>query len=259
MTTHLRVFTGDCTTIFDGTRDRVQRGRVVTVVKPDRTVLVHDADGYQPVAWLTRPDEITIEEDDEGFSIVARTDSQTLRVVSNDHASSWTAPIGAAGTPVGTCPDCDGPMVRVRSEVSCLDCGDRYGLPSGASMLETSCAACGLPQMAVERGDRFELCIDYACESLASAVRDRFGGEWDCPDCTGSLDVKSPDGRIFLGCDRYPECETTFSIPAGVVVDECDCGLATFATAGGKRCLDGSCAASAPGTDGGRSLEAFMN
>jgi len=153
----IRLFAGDCTTEFVGTRKQTQRGTVLIVVKPDRTVLVHDADGYQPVAWLTRPDEITIESDDRGFSIVATAAEQTLRVVSNANPLQWEVPIGGAGTPVGTCPDCEGPFVRIRGDVQCLVCGDRYGLPAGASVLDTTCDDCRLPQMAVERGDRFEL------------------------------------------------------------------------------------------------------
>ncbi|WP_138006873.1 topoisomerase DNA-binding C4 zinc finger domain-containing protein [Halalkalirubrum salinum] len=252
MSETVRLFTGDCTTKFDGTRSQTQRGTVVIVVKPDRTVLVHDADGYQPVAWLTRPDELTIEEDDAGFSIVAQAGEQTLRVVSNAKGRAWSAPIGAAGTPIGTCPDCSGPLVRIRGDVRCLDCEDRYGLPSGAAILDDTCEACGLPKMAVERGERFELCVDYACEGLADAVRDRFEGEWDCPDCGSPLSVKSPDGRIFLGCSAYPDCETTFSIPSGTISGACACGLPVFDTPAGERCLDGTCDHGSHATDGGR-------
>lgn len=255
----MRVFAGECTTTFEGPNDRTQRGRVVTVLKPDRTVLVHDADGYQPVAWLTRPDSVTVEEDDDGFSILARADDQRLRVVSNRDHTTWEAPAGEAGIPVGDCPSCSGPLVRVRGEVTCLDCSDRYGLPAGATVLESACPDCGLPTMRVERGAVFELCVDYACEPLADAVRDRFDREWDCPDCASPLRVINSEGRLFLGCDRYPECETTLSIPSGVAVGECDCGLPTFSTASGERCIDGTCEHWDPATDGGYSLSAFLN
>lgn len=237
----MRVFAGECTTTFEGPDDRIQRGRVVTVLKPDRTVLVHDADGYQPVAWLTRPDSVTVEEGEHGFSIVARADDQRLQVVSNRNPAIWEAPVGEAGIPVGDCPACSGPLVRVRGEVTCLDCEERYGLPAGSSVLDSTCPDCGLPEMRVERGEVFELCIDYACDPLEDVVRDRFDGEWDCPDCGSPLRVVASEGRLFLGCDRYPDCETTLSIPSGVVVDECDCGLPTFSTPTGERCIDGTC------------------
>jgi DNA topoisomerase-1 len=58
----IRLVVGDCTTeLTGGTREQRQRGRVAVVVKPDDTVLIHDAAGYQPVAWLTRPDSLFVE------------------------------------------------------------------------------------------------------------------------------------------------------------------------------------------------------
>ncbi|ATW88908.1 DNA topoisomerase-1 [Halohasta litchfieldiae] len=243
MSEKTRILAGDCTVRFEGTRDRIQRGHVVILVKPDRTVLVHDADGYQPVAWLTRPDDVTIEHDGEGFSLRAHADSQELLVTSNSATGLQSVAVSEAGVPVGTCPDCEGPLVRTRGEIRCLDCEDRYGIPTGATVLDSSCADCGLPQMRVDRGDSFELCVDYGCESLSTAVHERFDEEWDCPDCGSSLKVRSPDGRIFLGCDGYPNCETSFSFPSGLVVDDCECGLPRFRTASGERCLDGGCEA----------------
>ena len=241
MSSQTRILAGDCTVRFEGTRDRIQRGHVVVLVKPDRTVLVHDADGYQPVAWLTRPDDVTIEHDGAAFSLRAHADSQELLVTSNNASGFESFEISEAGVPVGTCPDCAGPLVRVRGEIACLDCEETYGLPAGATVLDSECDECGLPQMRVDRGDAFELCVDYACESLSAAVRERFDEEWSCPDCGSPLRVRSPDGRIFLGCDDYPGCETSFSFPSGVVVDDCNCGLPRFRTASGERCIDGSC------------------
>lgn len=253
----VRVFAGDCTTTFEGPRERTQRGYVVVVVKPDKTVLVHDADGYQPVAWLTRPDSLTIETGtDGGFSLTARTADQTLRVVSHRPTGRVDFPVGEAGVPVGECPDCarsesrsGGPLVRTGGDVLCLECGARYGLPAGATVLDDTCEACGLPRMRVERGDVFDLCVDVGCESLADAVRERFDREWECPDCGRNLRVRRYDGRLFLGCDGYPDCETAFSLPAGVVVGTCDCGLPVFEMATGRRCLDGTCDRYHGGTD----------
>jgi hypothetical protein len=70
VTETLDVYAGYCTTRFTTARgrdsgepdQRLHRGRVVAVRKPDDTVLVHDADGYQPVAWLTRPNEVWVDE-----------------------------------------------------------------------------------------------------------------------------------------------------------------------------------------------------
>jgi len=76
---------------------------------------------------------------------------------------------------------------------------------------------------------------------MEAAVSDRFDRVWDCPDCGGDLTVQSAPGRVFLGCEHYPDCETTFSIPSGVVVDECDCGLPVFETAAGRSCPDDTC------------------
>jgi len=84
----IRVMAGDCTTVFEGPREREQRGDVLVVVKPDNTVLVHDVDGYQPVAWLTRADSVAIEDG----AVTARDGDELLRVVTHDGS------IGALGT-----------------------------------------------------------------------------------------------------------------------------------------------------------------
>jgi DNA topoisomerase-1 len=236
-----RLFAGDCTTTFEGTRDRTTRGRVVVVVKPDRTVLVHDADGYQPVAWLTRPDSLSVEEDASGFGLTARAGEQTLRVVSHAVAGRATYPVSEAGVPVGHHPETGEPLVRAGGSVVGLDSGVRYPLVAGARVLEETCDDCGLPLMRAERGAVFEVCVDRSCEPLDDAVRARFDGAWSCPDCGSPLRIVRRSGRLLAGCDDYPACETAFSLPAGVVVDTCGCGLPVFETATGRRCLDGTC------------------
>jgi DNA topoisomerase-1 len=235
-----RLFAGDCTTTFEGTRDRTTRGRVVVLVKPDRTVLVHDADGYQPVAWLTRPDSLSVEEDGSGFGLTARAGEQTLRVVSHDLAGRATYPVSAAGVPVGHHPETGEPLVRTAGHVVGLDSGVEYPLVASAEVLDEACDDCGLPLMRVERGAAFEVCVDRSCEPLDDAVRERFDGAWSCPDCDSPLRVLRRSGLV-AGCDAYPTCETAFSIPAGVVVDTCDCGLPVFETPTGRRCLDSTC------------------
>ncbi|WP_224448371.1 endonuclease NucS domain-containing protein [Haloprofundus salilacus] len=179
MSEEMRLFAGDCTPTFEGAREQTQRGHVVVLVKPDGTVLVHDADGYQPVAWLTRADAVTVEADESGFAVTARTDDQTLRIVSNTATGRASYPTTSAGIPVGGCPDCGGALIQTGGDVRCLDCEATYSLPAGAAVL--------------------------------------------------------------AGCDDYPACDMAFTIPAGVVVDDCDCGLPVFETARGRRCLDGTC------------------
>ncbi|WP_255193084.1 topoisomerase DNA-binding C4 zinc finger domain-containing protein [Natronobeatus ordinarius] len=233
----IRVLAGDCTVITDGTDREEYRGRVTTVVKPDNTVLVHDVDGYQPVAWLTRADTVSSDPAD-GFSLVAKKGEQCLRIAAHDEDAFAHYPASAAGTPVGECPDCGGALVR-SADVHCVDCGNRYAIPADATILDTRCS-CGLPRMRVERGLAFDVCIDRDCESLDDAVREAFDREWTCPTCGGDLLILRRGGLI-AGCEHYPDCETGFVIPSGVVDGECGCGLPTFETASGRRCLDATC------------------
>ncbi|MFB6128587.1 MAG: DUF91 domain-containing protein [Halorhabdus sp.] len=235
----IHVVAGECTTTFDGSRVREheQRGQVLVVVKPDNTVLVHDAEGYQPVAWITRAETVTI----DGTHLAATDGDQRLTVEIHDETASGRYPASAAGSPVGECPDCGAALVRVTDAVACTGCDGRYGLPGDAEVLD-ECCECGLPKMRVERGRAFEVCIDRECESMDAAVADVFDREWDCPNCDGDLRVLRRGG-LLAGCENYPECDTGFAFPAGVVVGECPCGLPLFETAGGKRCLDATCEA----------------
>jgi DNA topoisomerase-1 len=236
----IRIFAGECTATFTGRREYSNRGHVVVVLKPDDTVLVHDADGYQPAAWLTRPTDLTVVTDDDGFRITAREGDQRLRVVSHRVAGTGQFPATTAGVPVGDCPDCDGALVRADGAVACLDCERDHSLPPGATVTDDTCEDCGLPRLRVERGRVFDVCLDYACDSLDDHVRAAFDREWDCPDCGGDLRIKRTR-TLLAGCDEYPACDTAFSIPAGVIVGECGCGLPAFETASGRRCLDGTC------------------
>ncbi|GAB3313883.1 MULTISPECIES: topoisomerase DNA-binding C4 zinc finger domain-containing protein [Haloplanus] len=237
MTDAIRAFAGDCTVETD---DRIHRGRVLVLVKPDRTVLVHDADGYQPVAWLTRADAVTVESDGPGFGLTAHLDDRTLRVTA-DRIRRSVYPVTEAGVPVGTSPDSGGPLVRTGGAVVDVVDDTRYPLVAGASVVDGTCPDCGLPRMRVDRGATFEVCIDRDCEPLDDAVRERFDRAWTCPDCGDDLRIIRRRGRLLAGCDAYPDCETAFTVPAGVVVDDCPCGLPVFETATGRRCLDGTC------------------
>jgi DNA topoisomerase-1 len=237
----IRVFAGDCTVRFEGARDRVQRGRVVVVAKPDRTVLVHDSSGYQPVAWLTRADSLTVESGPGSFGVVARAGEQVLAIESHDVTGRVEYPTSEAGVPVGTHPETGEPLVRTRGSVVGLDSGVEFSLPAGSTVRESTCDDCGLPLMRVERGASFEVCIDRQCDPLDDHVNARFDREWSCPDCGSSLRIIRRGGRLLAGCDAYPECETAFSLPAGVVGGDCECGLPLFETGRGRRCLDSTC------------------
>jgi len=232
----IRVMAGDCTTVFEGNREREQRGEVLVVVKPDNTVLVHDADGYQPVAWLTRAESVTIEDG----AIVARDGEELLRVVTHEEHGSARYPVSEAGVPVGDCSDCSGTLIRSNGAVQCTGCQARYALPSDATVTSGRCRDCHLPTIRTERGQAFELCLDRDCDSLDDRVKAAFDREWGCPDCDGDLRIVRRAG-LLAGCEHHPDCETAFAIPTGVVVDTCGCGLPLFETAGGHRCLDATC------------------
>lgn len=238
MTEDIRVIAGECTTTFEGAREREQRGRVVVVVKPDKTVLVHDAEGYQPVAWLTRPESLVVERDPT--AVRAADGDQRLRVLVHEEAGSAHYAASTAGIPVGACPDCEDALVRANGGVTCVGCDVRHGLPSGASVLGETCDDCDLPVVRVRRGAAFDVCVDRTCEPLVEAVRERFDREWDCPDCGEDLRVLRRGG-LLAGCERYPDCEIGFAIPDGVVAGACDCGLPVFETENGQRCLDAGC------------------
>ena len=227
---------GECTTVFEGSREREQRGDVLVVVKPDNTVLVHDAEGYQPVAWLTRAESVTVSDG----TVTASDGEQFLRVVAHEEHGSARFPASQAGIPIGDCSDCTGTLVRARGRVSCTDCGASYGLPTDATVTGGRCGDCGLPTMRVERGEVVECCIDRDCESLDDRVKAAFDRAWDCKHCGGDLRILRRGG-LLAGCETYPDCDTGYSLPAGLVVAECPCGLPVFETAGGQRCLDSAC------------------
>lgn len=231
------VIAGRCTTVFEGTREQEQHGDVIVLTKPDGTVLVHDNRGYQPLAWLTRADDVTV----AGDTIIAQDGEQSLRVTIEETYARRQYPTSDAGVPVGDCPDCDGTLVRAQGAVSCPNCGEQYSLPGQSTVLSETCPDCRLPLFRVERGDVFDLCLDPDCESLDAHVRERFDREWRCPECGGDLRVLRRGG-LLLGCEQYPDCETGFSFPSGTHVGMCDCGLPVFETVSGQQCLDRECA-----------------
>lgn len=239
----LRVLAGDCTVTYEDDEDRRrERGHVVTLVKPDNTVLVHDAGGYRPVAWLTRAAAVSCSRG-EPPTVLAQEGGKRLQVEAHAEHGFARYPGSAAGPHVGDCPDCAGPLVRADGAVRCSDCDTADSVPGDAVVLDERCD-CGRPVMRVERGTAFEVCVDRACESLDAAVRERFDRAWDCPACGGDLRVLRRGGLI-AGCEHYPDCDTGFGIPRGTVDTTCDCGLPTFDTPSGRRCLNTGCDQSA--------------
>jgi DNA topoisomerase-1 len=237
------VLAGDCTVRFEGSEDREERGAVLLIEKPDGTVLVHDREGYRPVAWLTRADAVAWSPD--GPTVEAEKADDRLTVTCHEEHAHGRYPVSTAGREVGWCPDCGDPLVRKRGAVSCLGCALEHSVPRDATVLDARCESCTLPRMRVERGAVFEVCIDRACESLDAAVRERFDRVFDCPACNGDLLVLRRGGLI-LGCENYPDCETGFSLPAGTIEGACGCGLPAFVTGDGRRCLDAACGALDP-------------
>jgi len=232
-----RVIAGDCTTEFEGSRSRTQRGHVVCLIKPDNTVLVHDADGYQPVAWLTRPEALTVGADP--LTVEARDGDQRLRLELHHEHGRADYPAGEAGVPVGRGPE-DAPLVLVRGSVVNTTSGREYPLPAGATVTDGTCEDCGLPLARVERGAAFEVCVDRSCEPLEEAVRDAFDGEWDCPACGAGLGIERGRRGIRVACPTEG-CPTVHGLPDGRVARTCDCGLPAFRAADGVRCLDAAC------------------
>lgn len=231
---------GECRIEVDADLPRTYRGQVVVLIKPDDTILVHDVEGYQPAAWLTRADRVVI--DDEAGTVTAVEGDRWLRVDFVSRVLDRRIPGGVAGTPVGTCPACTGHLIDTGGAVHCVSCRARYGLPDGAELLDRRCDACDLPRMRIERGDRFELCIDRECEPMESVIADRFDGTWACPDaaCSGTLRVLRRSD-VLLACDAYPDCDVAFRVPTGVLDGHCGCGLPRFRDGKGSRCLDGTC------------------
>lgn len=236
----LRVLVGDCQIQLTGDAERERRGQVLVLIKPDNTVLVHDIEGYRPVAWMTRAETVSI--DDEEGILTAVDGDQWLRIDLKHEQSDRQFAGSKAGEPVSTCITCRSPLVDAGNSVHCVGCDEQYGLPRGASLLDERCE-CGLPRMRVVRGDQFELCIDRSCEPLQEVVSERFDGRWECPDaqCDGRLRIIHRGG-LMIACDAYPDCNEQYSMPIGTVENTCGCGLPRFRINGSSQCLDSSCA-----------------
>ncbi|MFB6105322.1 MAG: DUF91 domain-containing protein [Halobacteriaceae archaeon] len=233
----VRLLAGDCTVTYRGTDTVTQRGAVLVLVKPDDTVLVHDADGYQPAAWLTRGDTVEITRGDDGFTLAAAKDDATLRVESHTTAGDRYYPVSQAGETVGDCPDCAAVLVHTGATITCTGCQTRYPIPRDATLTGDRCPDCALPTMTVERGATFDVCIDADCDPLDAAVAAQFDSAWPCPDCGTGMTIATGRG-LRATC---PACETTVPVPRGTITGECPCGLPLFSTADATRCFDPGC------------------
>ncbi len=88
-----------------------------------------------------------------------------------------------------------------------------YRLPSTGRIefLEKRCPVCGLPLIRiVRRGQSPEVrCIDPNCEY--NRRKDIVG---KCPKCGGDLVIRqSRNGKRFIGCSNYPDCNVTYPLP----------------------------------------------
>lgn len=235
----LTIVAARCYVQFVADHDRSETvGDVLVVCKPDNTVLVHDATGYQPVSWLTRPETLDVADG----RIDAIDGDHRLAIEIREEYRRAAVDVQRAGDPVGTCPTCAAPLVRTGGAVGCLDCSGQYAIPGDAELADSDCDACGLPQITVRRGHQLTVCLDRGCESIDERVSEAFDRQWACPNCGDELRVLRRGG-LLLGCDSYPDCETSFPFPAGVVTETCECGLPIFETATGHRCLDVECVA----------------
>jgi len=118
---------------------------------------------------------------------------------------------------VGKC-SCGGNLIIVSSPrgggnfVGCSsypECNKTYSLPSGASVLKTTCEKCGLPLISYGK-PRQRACLDFECANGGKKVTNDVMGK--CPEC-GS-DVIKRLGRFgeFIGCTSFPKCRFTSSI-----------------------------------------------
>lgn len=70
----------------------------------------------------------------------------------------------------------------------------------------------------------------------------------ECPACDGKLVIKySPRNRsTFVGCSRYPDCRTVYSLPKGATVlktrcEKCDLPIISYGRPRQRACLDPNC------------------
>jgi len=158
---------------------------------------------------------------------------------------------------VGKCPRCGKDLRIIRSRkgsfIGCSgypECRQTYPLPRSARVEPTDekCPRCGLPMLRVIRkGQPVSLqCIDPQCESnLEKNVVGK------CPKCGKDLRIiYSRNGKRFVGCSGYPECDQTYPIfQRGRIIstgESCpECGAPIVIVKNGRSerriCIDANC------------------
>lgn len=227
------LYAGDATVVEDAADRREHRGRVVVLAKPDGTVLVHDATGYQPVAWLTRADTVTVTHDD-AFRVTAhdeRTDDW-LRVTGHPDGTradgreigglSGQYPVTAAGEPIGRCPACEGALVDTGGAVTCVHCSEHHAYPDDATIrrptpgsttlaASDAMAADGSDTMAVEASDAMATDASEGASAPTSATTTAATDDAAIDGSPATCDCGLPRMRVERGavidCCVDRECE----------------------------------------------------
>lgn len=142
-----------------------------------------------------------------------------------------------------TCPRCEAPMVYRWSKAGrFLACTryprckgtlnvDRQGVPVVPRTTEHTCEQCGRPMVLRQsRSGHFLGCSGYPecrstipCDETGQPLRLVTEDELKrpCEACgEGELVVKRKGRRAFLGCNRYPECKNTSSLPEDVRLEK---------------------------------------
>ena len=86
------------------------------------------------------------------------------------------------------------------------------------------CPECGSP-LVIRKGrfGEFVACSNYPkCKYIKSEPREE-KEICDCPNCDGKIiEKKSRRGKIFYGCNHYPQCKTAYwDKPLGQFCPEC--------------------------------------
>ncbi len=113
--------------------------------------------------------------------------------------------------------ECDGGKLIYYERKRLVVCDSKekkfYNLPKTGRVefLKKKCPVCGLPLIrVVRRGQSPEIrCLDPKCEF--NRKKDIVG---KCPKCGGDLVIRqSRNGKRFIGCSNYPECDVTYPLP----------------------------------------------